>query len=154
MATISDTGRNVSSPWSHLLRSANELEVSTNPTPSSPPSSSSISLDLHPSSEVIQIFDGNSDGATKSKKPVWNVPANGIIEVHPVMGGSWPALSESARASPKSSSDSLKALGDGSVTVPVSSQVWWSSNLGFFFFFLFFMHIWIWIEGWFMFYLS
>ncbi|KAJ8648026.1 hypothetical protein MRB53_001049 [Persea americana] len=127
MATISDTGRNVPSPWSHLLRGPNELEVSTNPTQSSPPPSSAISVDLHrstPSSEVIQIFDGNSDdGATKSKKPVWNVPANGIIEVHPVMGASWPALSESARASPKSSSDSLKALGDGSVTVPVSSQV-------------------------------
>ncbi|KAJ8629805.1 hypothetical protein MRB53_023128 [Persea americana] len=43
-----------------------------------------------------RIFDGNNDGATKSKKPVWNVPANGIIEVHPVMGASWPVLSEGA----------------------------------------------------------
>ncbi|XXG72596.1 hypothetical protein AAC387_Pa07g1659 [Persea americana] len=57
-----------------------------------------LHLDLHRSSEVIQIFDGNNDGATKSKKPVWNVPAKGIIEVHPVMGASWPALSESTKA--------------------------------------------------------
>ncbi|KAJ8644704.1 hypothetical protein MRB53_006452 [Persea americana] len=48
--------------------------------------------------KVIQIFDGNSDGAMKSKKPVWKLPANGIMELHSVMGASWPALLESAKA--------------------------------------------------------
>ncbi|XXG47922.1 hypothetical protein AAC387_Pa02g2485 [Persea americana] len=46
----------------------------------------------------ISIFDGNSDGAMKSKKPVWKLPANGIMELHSVMGASWPALLESAKA--------------------------------------------------------
>ncbi|KAL0924641.1 hypothetical protein M5K25_005490 [Dendrobium thyrsiflorum] len=60
---------------------------------------------------------------SRGKKPAWNVPSNSAIEVGSVMDTiSWPALSESARASPKSSSsDSVKALSDGSVSaLPVS----------------------------------
>lgn len=139
MAAISDTGRNLPSPWSHVLRGGNDLEAAANATPSSP-SAAAIPLDAisprrsPPSPEAIQILDGGD--AAKAKKPAWNVPANGVVEVSPVMGASWPALT---RASPKTSSDSLKTPGDGSVTAPASaSQVQGSCNRGFMrFFFLF-----------------
>ncbi|KAI3462345.1 hypothetical protein Pfo_019008 [Paulownia fortunei] len=62
----------------------------------------------------------NSENGGAAKKPAWNKPSNGVTaEVGAVMGAeSWPALSESARASPKSSSTySLKALSHGSITI-------------------------------------
>ncbi|KAI3709740.1 hypothetical protein L2E82_39506 [Cichorium intybus] len=51
----------------------------------------------------------------KAKKPVWNRPSNGVVEVvSPVVGAAWPALGDSTKASLKSSSsESLKALSDG-----------------------------------------
>ncbi|XP_077231227.1 la-related protein 1C-like [Tasmannia lanceolata] len=55
----------------------------------------------------------NSDG--KEKKPAWKKPSN-VSSIGSIMDSdSWPALSESARVSPKSSSDSLKTLSEGSV---------------------------------------
>ncbi|GFY87922.1 hypothetical protein Acr_05g0015610 [Actinidia rufa] len=64
---------------------------------------------------------GRSGSSNAAKKLVWNKPSNGAVEVGSVMGAvSWPALSESTRASPKSSSSdshSLKPLSDGSVSV-------------------------------------
>ncbi|PIA27804.1 hypothetical protein AQUCO_07500018v1 [Aquilegia coerulea] len=51
-------------------------------------------------------------------------PSNGApVEVSPVMGAvSWPALSDSAKASPKSSSESLKTLSDGSASASASAS--------------------------------
>lgn len=45
------------------------------------------------------------------KKPVWNIPSNGSIEVKPpvIDESSWPALSESAK-SPLKSSDGSTAV--------------------------------------------
>lgn len=62
---------------------------------------------------------------SRGKKPAWKIPSNSAIEVVSVMDAvSWPALTESAKASPKSpSSDSLKALSDGSVSGPQGSSV-------------------------------
>ncbi|KAL6507597.1 hypothetical protein OROGR_023792 [Orobanche gracilis] len=63
----------------------------------------------------------NSANGGGVKKPAWNRPSNEAVdEVGPVMGAeSWPALSESACASPKSfSTCSLKALSQASVTLP------------------------------------
>nr|XP_010933359.1 la-related protein 1C [Elaeis guineensis] len=56
--------------------------------------------------------------AARGKKPAWQRPSNGSIEVGPVMGAvSWPPLSESTKASPKSSSsDALKGPFDGTVS--------------------------------------
>lgn len=50
------------------------------------------------------------------KKPAWNSLSNGDSETKPVMGSSsWPALTETTRASSnKSSFDALKCLGHGS----------------------------------------
>ncbi|KVI08752.1 la-related protein 1C isoform X2 [Cynara cardunculus var. scolymus] len=70
----------------------------------------------------------NSGGSNASKKPVWNRPSNGVVEVvSPVMGAAWPALGESTKASPKSSSsESLKALSDG--PLPPALQVTGNSS--------------------------
>ncbi|KAK4430345.1 La-related protein 1C [Sesamum alatum] len=104
-------------------------------------SSSTTSLDSLPSKEASIIesvssylaedgsaaaagSDGqldNSDNGGATKRPAWNKPSNGAtVEIGAVMGAdSWPALSESARASPKPSSPySLKTLPQGSITVP------------------------------------
>ncbi|KAL3527246.1 hypothetical protein ACH5RR_011902 [Cinchona calisaya] len=63
---------------------------------------------------------GSSSNTTK--KPAWNMPSNSAAEVGPVMGAlSWPALSESTRASPKSSSESLKNLSDPVSQVPMGT---------------------------------
>lgn len=68
---------------------------------------------------------GSSGGSNAAKKPAWNKPSNGSTEVGPVMGAvTWPALSKSTRASPKSSSsDFSKTLSDGSLPLPVPAHV-------------------------------
>ncbi|OMP05486.1 putative lupus la ribonucleoprotein [Corchorus olitorius] len=49
-----------------------------------------------------------------SKRPAWNKPSNRVAELGPVMGAHrWPALSESARVSFKSSSDLSRGSSDG-----------------------------------------
>ncbi|CAA2961009.1 Hypothetical predicted protein [Olea europaea subsp. europaea] len=75
---------------------------------------------------------GGSSGSNATKKPAWNKPSNGATaKISTVMGAvSWPALSESARASPKksSSSDSLKVLSDGPVSLSQGTGVGFSST--------------------------
>ncbi|CAI9763523.1 unnamed protein product [Fraxinus pennsylvanica] len=71
--------------------------------------------------ESTENGGGSRSGSNATKKPAWNKPSNGATaEISSVMGAvSWPALSESARAPTKksSSSDSLKALSDGTVSL-------------------------------------
>lgn len=66
-----------------------------------------------------ESFENSDSGNNAVKKPAWNKP-NGSTEAGPVMGAvSWPALSESTKASPKSVSyDPLKTPLDGSVPPP------------------------------------
>ncbi|CAI9777696.1 unnamed protein product [Fraxinus pennsylvanica] len=75
---------------------------------------------------------GGSSGINATKKPAWNKPSNvATAEISAVMGAvSWPALSESTRSSPKksSSSDSLKALSDGPVSLSQGAGVGFSST--------------------------
>ncbi|KAA8547541.1 hypothetical protein F0562_003970 [Nyssa sinensis] len=119
-------------PWTQIVRGGGESEpiisssVMASEAPSSPSSSAAFneqatsSSDWSPSKlaaapeEEVQPESSDSNAA---KKPAWNKPSNGALEVGPVMGAdSWPALSESTRASPKSSSESLKTLSDGSAS--------------------------------------
>lgn len=65
--------------------------------------------------------NGSGGNAATNKPAAWNKRSNGSVEIGSVMGGagSWPALSESARGSPKSASnESLKVLVDGSLSAP------------------------------------
>lgn len=78
------------------------------------PANALVAEDGGLSGEDVEL--DNSDGGAAAKKPAWNMPSSGpTAEVGVVMGAeSWPALSESARASPRSP---LKAPSHGSVTV-------------------------------------
>ncbi|KAF7809624.1 la-related protein 1C [Senna tora] len=99
----------VSSPWNHVVRAAPTL-VESSPVvlPSLPVDDSSSVAD---SLDNGSVFNGNT-----GKRPAWNKPSNGAAsEVKPVMGAlSWPALSESTRATMKVSSESPKGAADGS----------------------------------------
>lgn len=121
--------RNLSSPWANIVRGESESVPAAPSSPTAAASKDQISdsdslspQKVSPDSSVVDVSLGVSDlvnsNAAKSKKPAWNKPSNGAVEVSPVMGAvSWPALSDSAKALPKSSSESLKALSDGSSTV-------------------------------------
>ncbi|KAK2991889.1 hypothetical protein RJ640_011578 [Escallonia rubra] len=128
--------RGVSSPWTQIVRGGESESIGGGvvAAPSSPSSSGVVDEQIESSSTDwlaakataaagtsflsddppgAEAQSESSDNA--AKKPAWNKPSNGAVEVGPVMGAvSWPALSESTRASPKlSSSESLKTL-DGS----------------------------------------
>ena len=115
------SARGVVSPWKQVVRGGgggteSESIVSLS-APSSPLASASAQGQISNSSSDDSAADDNGSGSTNAaKKQAWNKPSNGVVEVEPVMGAvSWPALSESTRASPKSApSDSMK---DGSVLV-------------------------------------
>lgn len=80
-------------------------------------SHASSSLDEPAAVTVAEGLD-SGNGGNAGKKPVWKKPSNGDVEVGSFMGAdSWPALSESAKTSSKSSSDSQKAHSDGSISV-------------------------------------
>ncbi|XVF63648.1 hypothetical protein PTKIN_Ptkin09bG0103400 [Pterospermum kingtungense] len=149
--------KNLPSPWAQVVRGEPESIPAVHHSPSSPSSTSSTpvaslpeqttfsgcspskaasSSSSSPPPDISLAADGGSDSNSKSnagarsKKPAWNKPSNGVVELSPVMGAaSWPALSESARASPKSLVDSSsKAVPDGSLStsqgpvIPQSTQ--------------------------------
>jgi la-related protein 1 len=107
--------------------------------PSSPSNTTSLSSATTSSMAAIEpgvaslgaeegLGEGSENGlnGNAGKRPAWNKPSNGPgPEVGPVMGGavSWPALSESTRASAKLPSESLKGLSDIGSPVAIS-QVW------------------------------
>lgn len=134
--------RGVSSPWSKIVRGdSGELSlpvVSVAAPAASPPLSIQEQIvnrspDCSPPKAVPDTANSPDDSGTECqsegsgnggggsnavKKPVWSKPSNGVVEaVSPVMGAvSWPALGESTKPSPKSSSsESLQALSDGSL---------------------------------------
>ncbi|CAL9158491.1 la-related protein 1B isoform X1 [Musa acuminata AAA Group] len=92
-----------------------------------PAEASGASASAPPTAENEEHGTGGNAAGDRGKRPAWNVPANGAIEVGPVMGAdSWPALSASgSRASARSSSlDSLKVLAEGSSTAaPLGSMM-------------------------------
>lgn len=131
--------RNLPSPWAEVVRG----DPDSIPGVQLPPTSSSLPpISVQPEQTpfsdcspmkapataastnnpaVEETSDNNNGNAALLKKPVWNKPSNGVVEVAHVMGGavSWPALSESTKASPKSSSSesSSKPASDGSIPV-------------------------------------
>ncbi|XP_010531117.1 PREDICTED: la-related protein 1C-like isoform X2 [Tarenaya hassleriana] len=136
------SGRQVSSPWTQIVRGESEPIAAA---PSSPQSKAAIESIVSasasaapsaplPAAAAAAAEDEKSESSAgvlgnAGKKPAWNRPSNGASEVGPVMGAaSWPALSETTKApSNKSSSDSLKSLSDGS---PSSSSVPVSQGTG------------------------
>ncbi|MCD9560050.1 hypothetical protein HAX54_018480 [Datura stramonium] len=147
-ATVSSpqSRRSLQAPWAQVVRGGEPEAASV----SSPRSPSPLTLAAGVSPEKISLSDDISaqkpspeistsgalpessdsckdDNVGRPKKPAWNKPLNGVVEAVSVMGGavSWPALSESTRPSPKSSTDSSKPIPDGSTSVsqgPIISQ--------------------------------
>nr|XP_010941333.1 LOW QUALITY PROTEIN: la-related protein 1C-like [Elaeis guineensis] len=123
-------------PWAQVVRGEPEAAPAASQSPPRPASIShpetsdrspphveneaSSSVPPPPSCESPDQ-GSNGNAAARGKKPAWNMPSNGFNEAGPVMGAdSWPPLSESTKASLKlSSSDSLKAFSDGSVSAPM-----------------------------------
>ncbi|TKY57611.1 La-related protein 1C [Spatholobus suberectus] len=142
--------KNLPSPWAQVVRGGepeSAAGIHQSPPPSSSSSSSSsLAADQAPSSEcspkvipasppvdnyntvgAVDSSDGSEGNADRSKKPVWNKPSNGIVESGPVMGAeSWPALSESTKASAKLPAESSsKTVAEGSLSTsqgPMTSQ--------------------------------
>ncbi|KAF6170861.1 hypothetical protein GIB67_015813, partial [Kingdonia uniflora] len=111
----SSSSSSLTSPWSHVVRGESEALVSAAPSSPSP----TVVVDEAPQSDTTNV--------ARAKKAAWNKPSNGgggrgdveIIGGGSIMGAvSWPALSESAKNSPKSSANSLKDLSEGSISVP------------------------------------
>ncbi|TQD80979.1 hypothetical protein C1H46_033459 [Malus baccata] len=142
--------RSVSSPWTQIVRGESEPIAAVTSSPSAavtepavaaaapPPLPSSFSANQTQSNSAPQSNSSSpppveesvgegSDNGNAGKRPAWNKPSNGAVEVGPVMGAvSWPALSESARASTKSSSESLKGVSEPSllsVSVPQGTGI-------------------------------
>ncbi|XP_065855919.1 la-related protein 1C [Euphorbia lathyris] len=130
-----------SSPWTTIVRgesdgiaaTATAIATPSSPLAPSPTAAAStantepVALVASPSSSSMVADDdqssdnGNGSNGNAGKRPAWNKPSNGVLEVGPVMGAvSWPALSESARASGKPSQDSSKGLSDGSSSISVT----------------------------------
>lgn len=140
------------SPWSQVVRGEPEsiptIDISSLPSiplssspsiPSNseqnylfssvPPENSMLPensvLSPEPAEESYEVTSGN---AARQKKPAWNKPSNGVVEIRAVMDAvSWPALSDAAKASPKSLSELSNQISDGSVSVlgpviPISPQ--------------------------------
>ncbi|KAF8022674.1 hypothetical protein BT93_F0251 [Corymbia citriodora subsp. variegata] len=103
------------------------------PCPSPPPPRSSAAAEAErapgsPQKPALQPEGGSEESpdggrgnvvSVQPKKPAWNKPSSEAVDVGPVMGDavSWPALSESARASPKS----LSVDSSSSKAAPVES---------------------------------
>ncbi|GKV45096.1 hypothetical protein SLEP1_g52218 [Rubroshorea leprosula] len=124
---VSNHTKPIASPWTKIDREGPELIAVAPTSPSSSPSTPSTAVIEQAASaspveeESVENGSGTNDNA--GKKPAWGRPSNGAAEVGSVMGTQWPALSESARVSSKSSPDSSKVLSDGSsLSSPVVSQ--------------------------------
>lgn len=141
--------KNLPSPWAQVVRGGEPESVSSQRSPSSSPpppvpptsvpepavpesSSPSKAASSSPppppvdnsSSSVmaavaVDTSDACNSNAARPKKPAWNKPSNGVVEVGTVMGAvSWPALSESTKPSPKPSSSSLPSLAEATSSSP------------------------------------
>ncbi|MQM15569.1 hypothetical protein Taro_048517 [Colocasia esculenta] len=126
--------RNLSSPWSHVVRGEHEpiLAPAAPPSPTAGPSppppepsdqsptTTAASGDLAEMAPVDAAapapppltngveqggISGDAPGVSREKKSAWSKPANGVVEAGAVMGAvSWPALSEASKVAPKASS--------------------------------------------------
>ncbi|KAI3431995.1 HTH La-type RNA-binding domain-containing protein [Psidium guajava] len=124
--------KDLPSPRSQVVRLEPEAP---SPSPSPPSSWSSVAAEQAPCSpqkSALQPESGSEESpdgsmgnvvSVQPKKPAWNKLSSEAVDVGPVMGDavSWPALSDSARASPKSlsidSSSSTKAASVESVSI-------------------------------------
>ncbi|GMH14917.1 hypothetical protein Nepgr_016758 [Nepenthes gracilis] len=127
----SPAGSRNPSPWTKIIRGGESEVPVASPSGAStfPPAAAAV---FHEQTSVnnkgvaspenlavvTQPESSANGNSNDTKKPAWNKPSNVNLESGTVMGAaSWPALSESTRASPKlSSSDSPKIPSDASAS--------------------------------------
>ncbi|XWS45588.1 hypothetical protein CRYUN_Cryun15aG0149300 [Craigia yunnanensis] len=120
--------RAASSPWNQIVRGESKPIAGIPLSPSYSSSSSPSMTVIEPLVTTVVEEDGVENGSAgpndnAGKRQAWNKPSNGAAEFGAVMGAyMWPALSESARVSSKSSSDSPRALSESSPSVVPVSQ--------------------------------
>ncbi|MBA0859805.1 hypothetical protein Goshw_011019 [Gossypium schwendimanii] len=116
--------RPISASWSQIVLGESEPLAGVPLSPSSSSSSSTAVIEPPvPTAVEGEGVDNVSAGpnGNAGKRPAWNKPSDGATEFAPVIeADAWPALSKSARVSLKPSSDSSRALPDGSPFVPFS----------------------------------
>ncbi|KAG4175248.1 hypothetical protein ERO13_A11G172800v2 [Gossypium hirsutum] len=118
--------RPISASWSQIVLGESEPLAGVPLSPSSSSSSSTAVIEPPVTTAVEgEGVDNVSAGpnGNAGKRPAWNKPSDGATEFGPVIeADAWPALSKSARVSSKPSSDSSRALPDGSPSVVPFSQ--------------------------------
>lgn len=116
--------RPISASWSQIVLGESEPLAGVPLSPSSSSSSSTAVIEPPvPTAVEGEGVDNVSAGPNSNagKRLAWNKPSDGATEFAPVIeADAWPALSKSARVSLKPSSDSSRALPDGSPFVPFS----------------------------------
>ncbi|KAL1561110.1 la-related protein 1C-like isoform X2 [Salvia divinorum] len=120
--------RSLPSPWASVVRGdsdPNSSSAAAAAVSTTSPESSSAATSSPPMEEAFSSDNSESqpeNGDSIARRPVWNRPLNGVVEPVTVMGGavSWPALSETTRSVPRSSSDASRIAIDGSAP---SSQI-------------------------------
>lgn len=103
----------VSAPWTQILSIA-----AASASPSSFSSASTAVVEQSAPALEESVENETDSNGNVGKKQVWSRPSNGAADVGSVMGGQWPALSESARVSSKPSSDASKVFSEGSPSSP------------------------------------
>ncbi|GLU19732.1 hypothetical protein SLE2022_359640 [Rubroshorea leprosula] len=119
---VGNQAKPISSARTQIVLGESELIAAGSSLPS--PSSPSTAVIAQPVQAVEGegVENGSGTNGNAGKKPVWSRPSNVAAGVGSVMGGQWPALSESARVSSKPPSDSPKILSDGSSSPSSSSS--------------------------------
>lgn len=98
---------NLPSPWAQVVRGAGNQSLQHEEVALASSSSSSLASTNSDVSAVDNTIADNKNNASNPERTAWKNPSSGVAEVIPVMGAvSWPALSESANPSAKSTSDS------------------------------------------------
>ncbi|WZZ10021.1 hypothetical protein YC2023_095942 [Brassica napus] len=138
--TAAQSRRQVSSPWTQIVRGESEPPPTIAAAATSKPPIEPIASAAPPAALLTVEAAAGEDKSegNAGKKPAWSRPSNGASEIGPVMGASsWPALSEATKApSNKPSSDSSIAdvpssvsQGAASASVPAPKQVGRANNL-------------------------
>ncbi|CAH9088319.1 unnamed protein product [Cuscuta epithymum] len=128
----SASGAILQSPHSHPTASLTPDQSgmssdSSHSQAAAPTSGNSSSPDAPEGAEGESSGNDNGSGSNAAKKPVWNKPSGAKEEVGVVMGAlSWPALSDSTKASARS--DMHRAVSDGLLSVSQGTGITSSSS--------------------------
>ncbi|XP_038702189.1 la-related protein 1C isoform X2 [Tripterygium wilfordii] len=112
------TGKGVIPPWTQIVRGGESELIAA--APSSPVAVVAEQQGMPATAGSVEetVENGPGPNGNAGKRPAWDKPSNGDFVL--VMGAdSWPPLSDSARASSKSSSESLKGLDGSSPSLPI-----------------------------------